>query len=43
MLSIFNRVGNDNIGEFDWNPYIPFVSQLIILTEIKIIKILMLI
>ena len=30
MLSIFDRVANDNIGEFDWNPYIPFVRPVIL-------------
>lgn len=27
VISLFNRVAIDCMGCFDWNPYIPFVSN----------------
>jgi hypothetical protein len=30
MISIFDRVANDNIGEIDWKAYIPFVILIIL-------------
>lgn len=26
LISLFSRVAHDTIGEFDWSPYIPYVS-----------------